>query len=130
MMGGTAHLDDLVLGILRHLKSNSFTANRKELHEAFHALREEFPQLLLTLRFRDRGSFPESLGLDQALTNLEASRLLHRKNAAPRFYEIDPELETAYARFVRERLLSRNVSDDDLAQAADRLLTFMEPVAA
>jgi len=130
MLGGTAHLDDLVLGILHHLHSASFTANREELHRAFYGVKNEFPELLAVFRFRDKGGFPESLGLDQALANLEASRLLHRRNAAPRFYEIDPALGTAYSKFVRDRLLNGNVSEGALSQVAEKLNVLLEPVAA
>lgn len=106
MTGGTAHLDDVVVAILHHLRRQSprFTANREEIHRAFFKLKEEFPEELASLTFRQKGFFPESLGLDQALSNLEASRLLHRQNAAPLLYDIDPEIEDCYDRFVRTRL--------------------------
>jgi len=111
MTGGTAHLDDVVLAILYHLRprSESFTANREQLHRAFFEMKKAFPSELSELAFRNKGFFPESPGLDQALANLEASGLLHRMNESPLFYEIDPEINDSYTRFVRKRLDARGL---------------------
>ena len=124
MDGGSAHLDDLVLGILHHLRAqgvHTFPADREQIHRAFRALKEAFPDVLASLRFRVKGMFPESLGLDQALVNLEASRLLHRKNLTPRYYEIDVALDESYDRFVEHRLEEAGVTRGRLQELAKRL---------
>jgi len=123
MMGGSAYLDDIVLAILHHLRAKSvrFTANREAVQRAFHATKSAFPQHLGLLSFRSKGFFPESLGLDQALANLEASRLLHRQNEAPLFYEIDSDISTSYERFAKERLEKRGLSAEQTREIADRL---------
>jgi hypothetical protein len=123
MTGGTAHLDDIVVAVLRSLrdKRQRFTANRERIHGAFFTAKTQFPSLLGPLTFREKGFFPESLGLDQSLSNLEASRLLHRQNAAPLVYEIDPQIEECYARFVKGRLESRGFTSADAAAIAARL---------
>ena len=123
MTGGTAHLDDVVAAILHHLRPRSprFTANREEIHRAFFKLKGEFPEELALLSFRQKGFFPESLGLDQALSNLEASRLLHRQNAAPLLYDIDPDIEDCYNRFVKPRLRDRGLAPSRTEEIATRL---------
>lgn len=127
-MGGSAALDDIVLAILHHLRSKSerFTANREALQRAFHATKSAFPQQLRLLSFRTKGFFPESLGLDQALANLEASRLLHRQNEAPLFYEIDPDISASYERFVKGRLEALGLSVEQTRQITDRLTAELE----
>ena len=124
MIAGTAHLDDLLVALLNNVrrKANRFTANRQELHRAFLQVKREYPKLMSTFRFRDKASFPESLGLDQALANLEASRLLHRQNAAPRFYEIASDLETAYSKYVSKRLREAGIDEAEIENAARRFL--------
>ena len=123
MTGGTAHLDDVVVAILHHLRGHSarFTANREEIHRAFFKLKGEFPGELAPLTFRRKGFFPESLGLDQALSNLEASRLLHRQNAAPLLYDIDPDIQDCYKRSVETRLQDRGFAPSTAQKIASRL---------
>jgi hypothetical protein len=87
----------------------------------FFRLRMEFPEQLAPLTFRGKGFFPESLALDQALSNLEASRLLHRQNAAPLVYEIDPEIEDCYTTFVEKRLAGRGFTADEADKIAEKL---------
>jgi hypothetical protein len=123
MMGGSAHLDDIVLAVLHNLRPESgrFTANREAVQRAFHAVKSSFPEQLRPLSFRLKGFFPESLGLDQALANLEASRLLHRQNETPLFYEIDPDISTSYELFVKSRLEKCGISVEQTREMADRL---------
>lgn len=128
MTGGTAHLDDVVLAILSHFRnrSESFTANREELHRAFHRLKGQFPHELSQLTFRHKGFFPESLGLDQALANLEASGLLHRMNEAPLLYEIDAGIGPSFERFAKKRLEDRGLTAELADQMASGLSRELE----
>lgn len=124
MMHGTAHLDDVLVAILRHLYANSatsFTADREEVHRAFYELKRRFPGELQDLCFRHKGFFPESLGLDQSLANLEASGLLHRLNQAPRTYYIDGDIESSYTRFVQKRLGERGLTPEQIEEIAEYL---------
>ena len=128
MIGGTAHLDDVVLAVLSHLrkKSDTFTANREDLHRAFAQMKQVYPAPFAQLTFRAKGFFPESLGLDQALANLEACGLLHRMNEAPLLYQIDPEIDESYQRFTRKRLTARGLTDAQMDEVAAGLLETLQ----
>jgi hypothetical protein len=124
MTGGSAHLDDIVLAILSQLPRTTkmFSANREKLHRAFYQMKEAHKDQLSDLAFRDRGFFPESPGLDQALANLEASGLLHRMNESPLFYEIDSEIKESYSSFAKKRLDARGFTATQAEEMADALL--------
>lgn len=97
--------DDVLIAVLYHVgKGQEFTADRERLHRIFFQLKQQHRDCLAPIRFRDRGLFPESAGLDQALSNLEATGLLLRKNDAPRFYYVQEALRQAYEQFVQPRL--------------------------
>lgn len=123
MAAGVARVDDVVVGLLALVRASecTFTADREFLHRAFSALKVGFEAPLASLTFRSKGAFPESLDLDQALCNLEAAGLLHRKNQAPRFYEIDAVVPEAYARFAHRRLESLGIDDATMQSMASRL---------
>lgn len=89
----------------------TFTADRETIHRVFYDLRQEAPEALGQLRFRKRYLFPESRALDQALSNLEATGLLRRKNEAPRLYFVGKAIHHAYERFVAERLQQSDIEE-------------------
>ena len=118
----TISFDDVLVAILytmREEKRCRITTDRRKLHEAFFALKREFPQLLGELTFRNRGFFPESDILDQAIANLEGSSLMHRKNQDPVYYELEPSINTSFDLFVKRRLEECEFQQGDAKQMAD-----------
>lgn len=112
--------DDVVIAILHgvHSYRRRFTTDREQLHSAFYELKQNMPELLGAFRFRNKGLFPESDTLDQALSNLESSGLLHRHNDTPRFYFIQSNLDDSFSKFVKPRLTAEGVDEDKLNLAA------------
>ena len=112
-VGTKPRVDDLVIGILAQFMTNdgrkTFTADRVKVHTAFVQLKAKYSEELERVRFRDRGVFPESQELDQAICSLEAAGLLHRKNQTPLYYEVDSAIQLTFTRFVASRLESSGV---------------------
>jgi len=121
MMANYIFPDDIVISILHHVKTGdrSFTADREKLHRTFFHLKSIDPKSMKVLGFRDRGMFPESVELDQAFSNLEATGLLLRKNDAPLCYFIQEELDGAYRAFVSKRIKSVGIKDTQVKKLAE-----------
>ena len=104
----TVLADEVLIAILHFfradMKCDKFTADREILHNAFFELRQQDPDALAGIGFRERYLFHESAALDQALSNLEATGLLERKNEAPRWYFLSDELDEAFNHNVRPSL--------------------------
>jgi hypothetical protein len=90
------------------------TADREALQKAFYALRQKHLDVIASVAFAHRGLFPESVRLDQAISNMEASGLLRRFNNTPRFYEIQSSLHKAFAKYVRPKLEEARVKESDM----------------
>lgn len=121
----TVYPDDVVIAVLhglwRERGVKQFTADREQLHRAFFALKQQTPELFAPLQFREKGLFPESEALDQALANLEASGLLRRHNETPRCYLIQEQLGDAFSRFVSHRLQAMALDEASIDRAAQEL---------
>ncbi len=121
----TVYPDDVVIAVLHELWRErgvqQFTADREQLHRAFFALKQRIPKLFAPLQFREKGLFPESEALDQALANLEASGLLRRHNEAPRCYLIQEQLGDSFSRFVSQRLEVAVLDEASIDEAAREL---------
>lgn len=101
--------DDIVIAIFHILRSRNVTripADRKSLHKLFAQLKSQFPFQLEEITFRDKGNFPESSVLDQAIANLTGSSLIYRKN---RHYELEPSIDDSFDRYVSNRLDSLEI---------------------
>lgn len=92
-------------------KNNTVTADRETLQKAFYVLRKAHVDIVGSVAFAERGLFPESNRLDQAISNMEASGLLRRFNKTPRFYEIQNSLHDAFRKYVRPKLEGAEVAD-------------------
>ena len=132
----TAHnavrVDDLLAALLSRLlqhRRKTFTANRVALHTVFLKLKGDFAPELSGVRFRDRGMFSESRSLDQAICNLEAAGLLHRKNQTPLYYEIDSAVHDVCDRFAAKRLNDCGVTKGRLDRMGDMLCSMLPRVA-
>lgn len=110
------YADDVLVGIFHFTSGGSrqFTADRERLHRVFHDLRKQDASALRPVTFRNKGIFPESQSLDQALANLEAAGLLRRQNDAPLFYFIQDDLDKAYKKHVRSRLQKAGIKREQL----------------
>ena len=122
--------DDLIVAVFHGLEGTAggrtLTGDRQRLHEAFRQLQPDYPELLSGFRFRNRDGRMESDALDQALSNLEASGLLRRCGTSPTCYEIQPQLDKNYDRFVSPVLRSRRVSDKVVKTIARQLKERLE----
>lgn len=114
--------DDVVIALLHFLPEEgaepTFTADREAIHNTLNSLRKTYPEFLGSLRFRKRYLFPESRTLDQALSNLEASGLLQRKNEEPRIYFVIKEIHDAYNHFVKKRLKDSKIDESRVQELA------------
>lgn len=92
--------DDALVALLHFFAQKkgrkTFTADREKLHQVFYQLRCKDPEVLASISFRKRVFFPESAALDQALSNLEATGLLERRNESPRKYFVLQSIHKAY----------------------------------
>lgn len=116
--------DDVVVGIFYHLqtkKKNTITADRERLHKVFFELKKTKPHTMACFSFRDRGQFPESPELDQAISNLDATGLISRYNVSPRYYQFETALTDNYMHFSKEVLRVAGISEADLTSAAIKM---------
>lgn len=107
--------EDLVLGIFYYLKEKKgalkLTADREKLHRAFFDATNKHSEMMSLFSFRQRELFPESNQLDQALSNLDATGLISRRNQTPKFYYFEEPLETSYKSFSK-KILNESGFDD------------------
>ena len=98
--------DEVLIAILYFLPENKrkFKADREILHNALFDFKSDYPKIFSEIQFRQRYLFYESLSLDQALSNLEATGLLERRNESPKLYYVSDELKKAFKTFVSKRL--------------------------
>jgi hypothetical protein len=117
--------EDIVIAVLHSIKPGQtdrrITADREKLHTFFCTFSDRSERLRGLFRFRDKGFFPESEALDQALSNLEAGGLLTRQNAAPRYYFIQPSLDASFEQDIRPTLGRLGVDQAVLCEAATDL---------
>lgn len=116
--------EDVIIGIFYYMKKeqkDKFTADREKLHRAFHLAQKDYPEALSIFCFRERELFPESVELDQALSNLDATGLISRQNLTPRFYCFDDSLDSNYNDFSKDILDSAGIREIDLKKAATYL---------
>ena len=115
--------DEFLIAILNNIqreeKDRTFPTDREKLHNAFYILKKKYPEQMSSFRFRDKGFFFESEELDQALFDLEASKLLHRHNETPRYYFIQTQLQESYEYHVKGRLMDVGIGEDTLKNIAD-----------
>lgn len=120
-------VEDIVVGIFYHLKDHAqtkLTADRELLHRAFYQIKEQCPELMSMFTFREREQFPESIQLDQALSNLDAAGVISRQNFTPKYYVFEPTLERSYDKYSKKLLVNAGFGDD-VIEHATRLI---EPI--
>ncbi len=116
--------EDVLVGIFFHLKEDNrgkITADRESLHKAFYDLKRRYPEVLKLFSFRERELFPESMQLDQALSNLDATGLISRQNLTPRYYRFEAPLVSSYQKFCRDILASAGFDDSNLKAIAQEV---------
>lgn len=120
--------EDVVVGIFHHMKKHhmeKLTADRERLHRAFYETYIKYPQIMSLFSFRQREVFPESLQLDQALSNLDATGIISRQNLTPRYYQLEESIERSYNNFSKKILLNAGIKEGDIEEIAkdiERLL--------
>jgi hypothetical protein len=116
--------EDVIVGIFYHLhkkKLQEVTADREELHRAFFAVKQKYPTVMKLFSFREREVFPESTQLDQALSNLDATGLISRKNLAPRYYRFEKPLDASFSKFSKKTLKAAGIADKTIRDIAQEL---------
>ena len=116
--------EDVIVGILFHMKKrkiNRLTADREKLHSAFYKMRDKYPQVMSFFSFREREVFPESIQLDQALSNLDATGLISRQNLTPRYYSFEDSLGNSYKNILKYILPAAGIKEDQLKKLADNI---------
>jgi hypothetical protein len=119
--------DDIVVGVLHFAQGflsseKKLSADRQKLHSAFFEITQKDATCAGEFTFRDRDAFQESMELDQALSNLDATGFISRYNQTPRYYVIEPALEDGYQKFSKKILDDGGIDEDFLKQAAAILL--------
>lgn len=107
--------EDIIVSIFFHLQRESkkrnapqkITADRKTLHNEFFQLQQSHRNIMKVFTFRGREIFPESVQLDQALSNLDATGQISRQNFAPRYYQFEETLGSSYNKYSKQ-ILARN----------------------
>ncbi|MEN6437499.1 MAG: hypothetical protein ABFD97_02840 [Syntrophobacter sp.] len=116
--------EDIIVGIFYHLRQadcEKVTADREILHRAFFKAKVDFPQVMKMFSFRQRELFPESVQLDQALSNLDATGLISRQNVTPRYYRFEQPLTTSYKRFSEKILDKAGIAEEDIRRVANEI---------
>jgi len=106
--------EDIVVGIFNYLKNDNVdmvTSDREKLHRAFFHIKEKNPEKMSVFTFREREQFPESMQLDQALSNLDAAGLISRQNLTPRYYRFEKPLINSYVSFSKKILEDDGISE-------------------
>ncbi len=119
--------DDIVVGVLHFAQSSltsekKLSADRQKLHRAFFEIIQKHATFANEFTFRNRDAFQESMELDQALSNLDATGFISRYNQTPRYYVIEAALEDGYQKFSKKILESGGIKEDFLKEAAAILL--------
>lgn len=99
--------EDLIVGIFYYMKKQrtpKLTADREKLHRAFFNACEKHHDVMSLFSFRQRELFPESPQLDQALSNLDATGLISRRNLTPKHYYLEESLDKSYKNFSKKIL--------------------------
>ncbi|KAA0892091.1 hypothetical protein [Oryzomonas rubra] len=118
--------EDVVVGIFCHLKQHDkvkLSADRESLHRAFFDIKKKFPRTMSVFTFREREQFPESVQLDQALSNLDAAGLISRQNLTPRYYLFENPLVSSYDKFSKKILSDAGIKDEDVEALAREIET-------
>lgn len=113
--------EDVVSAIFYFIKQHKkeiLTADREKLHRAFFASKNNHPDVLALLTFRQREQFPESSQLDQALSNLDAAGMISRQNMTPRYYKLENTLEKSYEKFSRQLLVQSGMNFSNIKAVA------------
>jgi hypothetical protein len=109
---------EVVVAVLHYYREAAaqerLTSDREILQKAFYRIRNLHSHILNPVRFVDRGLFPESTRLDQAISNMEAAGLVKRQNAKPRFYEIDASLHSAFEKYVKPKLKEAKITEVEM----------------
>jgi len=114
--------EDVVVGIFYYIekqKATKLTADREKLHRAFFSVRAKHPEMMSFFSFRNRELFPESAQLDQALSNLDATGLISRRNQTPKYYYFEEPLKKSYKKFSRNTLLSAGFKEAEVETVAN-----------
>ena len=120
--------EDVIVGVFYYMKKSKIdrlTADREKLHRTFHDIKKDYPEVLSLFSFRERELFPESIQLDQALSNLDATGLISRQNLTPRYYHFEDSLDSSYTKFSKEILRSAGIKEEDIQKVADHLSKLM-----
>ena len=121
--------EDVVVGIFHYMKKHhkdKLTADREKLHRAFYETYMKFPHVMSLFTFRQRELFPESIQLDQALSNLDATGIISRQNLTPRYYQLEEPLDRSYNMFSKDILIGAGIDESDIEKVAvdiERLLS-------
>jgi hypothetical protein len=111
---------ETVVAVLHYYRETTkevkLTADREALQRAFYGLRKSHVGIVNSVAFVNRGLFPESTRLDQAISNMEAAGLLRRFNRTPRFYEIQESLEEAFEKYVKPKLTKAKIAESVMTE--------------
>lgn len=120
--------EDIVVGIFNYLKSDNVsrvTSDREKLHRAFFRIKEKNPEKMSVFTFREREQFPESMQLDQALSNLDAAGLISRQNLTPRYYCFEEPLINSYVSFSKKILEDDGISEKMIESFAKEIKSML-----
>jgi hypothetical protein len=116
--------EDIVVGVFYQMmqdKKTRLTSDREQLHNAFFLAHKNYPEIMSQFTFRRREFFSESVQLDQALSNLDATGLISRQNLTPKYYQIETPLKKSYKLFSKEILNKAGVNIKDIKKIAQSI---------
>ena len=102
------------------------TADREKLHRAFFHVSAKHPKIMSLFSFRQREIFPESVQLDQALSNLDATGLISRQNVTPNYYSFEEPLKKGYEKFSGRILVAAGIDEIALRNAANDITAMIQ----
>ena len=104
---------EIVASILSNLpgKKKKLPTELRKIHPIFFSMRNSGIGILQDFSFDNRGTFPYSSTIDQALSNLETSRVLGRTNPDLDKYVITQGLKNYYQRYIKNKLDSPRLEE-------------------
>lgn len=117
--------EDVLVGVFYCMKKKrvpKFTADREKLHRAFFDASAKYSNMSSMFSFRQRELFPESPQLDQALSNLDATGLISRRNLTPTNYYFEEPLERNYENHSRKLLCDAGFSESEIESFAMNII--------
>jgi hypothetical protein len=124
--------EDMLVGIFYYMKkkeTSKLTADREKLHRAFFDATAKHTNMKSLFSFRERELFPESPQLDQALSNLDATGLISRRNLTPKYYFFEEPLEDSYINISKNILLKAGFDDTQIETVAMDISNLVKIIA-